>query len=101
MIEQYDIVRCSVNNEKKSGHLPYCVVLDIINNDEFYGEVQDPYDQGEDEWTFDNLCEFTIIKLSFNCISEIPLDWQTEEKKKILEPYLLDIGYSITGSTIM
>jgi len=95
-------VRCKItfNNDVINAH--YVKIVDIINEDEFFGEVQDCYNQGR--WPLKlnpNLpLQFAIIKLRFDSISEIPLMWQTEEDVKRLEPYLLDYGYLITGMTV-
>lgn len=101
MLKTNDKVRCRMKNMEGGCCNPYFIIIDIINNDEFYGEVQNPYTQGEKDWLPNKLITFTINKLSFNSISEIPLNWQTDEKKEKLKPYLLDIGYSMTGSTVI
>ncbi|QKF94469.1 hypothetical protein QKU48_gp1011 [Fadolivirus algeromassiliense] len=102
MLEPQYHVRCRiVDKEGNDCCRPYFIILDCLDKDHFYGELQDPYNQGYDSFNHDRMLQFTIMKLSFNSISEIPLSWQSKEKETKLEPYLLDTGYSMTGGTVM
>jgi hypothetical protein len=102
MLEPGYHVRCRiVDKEDNDCGRPYFIIMECIDKDHFYGELQDPYNQGYDSYNPDRMLQFAIMKLSFNSISEIPLSWQSEEKETKLEPYLLNTGYSITGGSVM
>jgi hypothetical protein len=102
MLKTGQLVRCKVKIDDKVINTHYVKIIDIINDEEFFGEVQDCYNQGK--WPLklnpDLPLQFAIIKLRFDSISEIPLMWQTDADVKRLEPHLLDYGYLITGMAV-
>jgi len=85
------------NDEYEHNTVGYFVILDIIDQDSFYGELRDVYYTGEAAYHCTGKLQFTIFKLKFSLIEDIPVRYQTEERAEELLPHLHGKGFDLTG----
>jgi len=109
LVDKGDIVRCRIGYTTcKNPDLTllrgyYFNVLEV-KGEYIWVELEDNYYIGESEFKNQTtdicLSQYIVIKIRKDCIFEYPINWQNDNKQKILRQYLLAEGYPITGSTV-
>jgi len=109
MIDVNDTIRCKLSYHKVNstkiyeiGRLYFKVLK--LENDHFYGELQEVYNQGKSEYELSNYkmpLQYSIIRLPNSCISEIPITWLSTDRELFFRQYLLNKGYAFTGATVV
>ena len=99
LVEIGDMVRCRISKckykdfrkrnfdhngtkyEDEDAERWYFKILNFLNEDEFFGELCGIYDM-------DVPNNYAVILLSKNCISEIPISWQDDNRQQIFKDLL-------------